>query len=482
MAKINPAAKSDGEAYTRSTGAKSGVESYFIAWALVLLLVPRYGFSTVALLVALMFAAQLYLMQQPDVNIMWYMCLSQKLGPSVMRNASIGFAECVRPGGKPTVDHCLNLYNISPVVTAIGAGLTVCAVLAVGPVLALVRILYREHWEGVPKSKLKLWWYFVRHPIAIQGEGPSNGDGLAAMNASESSIYPITPKELEQGPMDRDYWLGEEPRPRLRDMFHDKLFCARFFKSHGVPHPKMVCEVFESKRRHILYPIEEAPKELIWKPRYSTMGLGVEHFTGWDKVDKPDWAPSSVPYVVEEYIKSTEVETSEWYRMTTLWDFDEASPKPGYCWQTRNAKGDKRVQTDILGGPGLDHGVCCTSKHKPWVCHNKPGTFKNPRTGEVRPLDKKTDAALSRAIDLQIKMHKNLGKELHSIGWDVMVRGDEPVFIEFNINNGFFVGDHTLEEVEQMTAFYGKNYNARLPGQLLNFDPYAEPKEQKKKR
>ena len=29
-------------------------------------------------------------------------------------------------------------------------------------------------------------------------------------------------------------------------------------------------------------------------------------------------------------------------------------------------------------------------------------------------------------------------------GWDVMVRGDEPLFIEFNINNGFYVADHTV--------------------------------------
>ena len=44
-------------------------------------------------------------------------------------------------------------------------------------------------------------------------------------------------------------------------------------------------------------------------------------------------------------------------------------------------------------------------------------------------------------------MHKNLGVELFSIGWDFMIVDDEPVFIEFNINNGFYVAEHTSEEV-----------------------------------
>ena len=37
-----------------------------------------------------------------------------------------------------------------------------------------------------------------------------------------------------------------------------------------------------------------------------------------------------------------------------------------------------------------------------------------------------------------------------SIGWDVMVEGDQPIFIEFNINNGFFACDHTVDELYQM--------------------------------
>ena len=65
-------------------------------------------------------------------------------------------------------------------------------------------------------------------------------------------------------------------------------------------------------------------------------------------------------------------------------------------------------------------------------------------------LPAKVDEALATAIGLQIKMHKSLGKELHSIGWDVMVVGGNPIFIEFNINNGFFACDHTVDELYQM--------------------------------
>jgi hypothetical protein len=364
------------------------------------------------------------------------------------------------------VDHALNLYKFpAPVTSAIWA-VPALFVLVFNPTIALVRLFYPEHAEGVPKSRARLYWYFLRHPVAIQGEGPSNGDGLAAMNASESLIYPITKKEMEQGPKDRPYWLQEEKRPRLRDMFHDKLFCHRFFESHGARYPKIVAEVVGHKRREIFLEPREAPPKLIWKPRYSTMGLGVEKFEGWEKMDDgKDWAPSTVPYIIEEFIQSTEHEAAEWYRMTTLWEFDEDEPKPGYIWCHRNTKSDSRIQTDIIGGT-----CCVTSKYTPWVGPKEPGRH-DTRAGKRTPLDPKVDEALAKAIGLQKKMHANLGKELHSVGWDVMVVGSEPIFVEFNINNGFFVADHSMPELEQMADFYGRNFVARLPSQLHNFHP-----------
>ena len=109
--------------------------------------------------------------------------------------------ECVRPGGKPTDDHCFLQYsNPGLVTTLIFAPLSIL-VLALTPVIAIVRTFFPEHRAGVNRNdKIRLILFLIRHPIAIQGEGPSNGDGLAAMGASETSIYPITKKlDLKQG-------------------------------------------------------------------------------------------------------------------------------------------------------------------------------------------------------------------------------------------------------------------------------------------
>eukprot|EP00747_Dinoflagellata_sp_TGD_P183201 gnl/TRDRNA2_/TRDRNA2_37922_c0_seq1.p1 gnl/TRDRNA2_/TRDRNA2_37922_c0~~gnl/TRDRNA2_/TRDRNA2_37922_c0_seq1.p1 ORF type:complete len:462 (-),score=70.55 gnl/TRDRNA2_/TRDRNA2_37922_c0_seq1:201-1586(-) len=456
--------------YTRSGGAKSGTESYFIGAALVLALGPLLGtFGLLKVMICLL-ALELIIMAPLDRNIMWYSITSQKLGPSIMRNASIGFAEAVRPCGKPTDDHCLNLYHYSGWMTSVMFGIPVLLILTFCPVIAFVRLFYPEHNHGVPKSRWGLYCFLVRHPVALQGEGPSNGDGLAAMNACESLIYPITPKGLQSGPKDFAYWLPEhEGKPRLRDLFHDKLFNHRFFESHGAKHATLVADVIGHKRRQVFLEPDKAPEKLVWKPRYSTMGLGVEKFEGWENVDDgKTWAPSPVPYVLEEFIQSTEYEASEWYRMTTLWSHDEAEPKSGYIWRTRNQKGDPRIQTDIIGG-----AYCITNKYKPFVGSSDPGMCVDPRTGKKEPLHPKVEKALTRAIDLMIPMHKNLGHELHSIGWDVMIVEDQPIFLEFNVNNGFFLCDHTLEEAEQMVAFYSREFFARLPRQLINFDPYA---------
>eukprot|EP00501_MAST-03F_sp_TOSAG23-6_P000426 GSMAST32.ASY1.ANO1.438.1 assembled CDS len=91
----------------------------------------------------------------------------------------------------------------------------------------------------------------------------------------------------------------------------------------------------------------------------------------------------------------------------------------------RNSKNDNRVQTDILGG------VYCITE---WPTYK--GMSVNPRTGEKKPLLPAVHIALKKAVGLAIKMHRNLGKEIFSVGWDLLIRGSEPVFIEFNINNG----------------------------------------------
>jgi hypothetical protein len=362
-------------------------------------------------------------------------------------------------------------------------GTAAILMLTFNPFIAMVRAFYPEHFYGCNKHRyFGLWYFFLRHPIAVQGEGPSNGDGLAAMNAAESLLYPLTPTEMERGPTDSDYWL--EPawgRPRFRDMFHDKLFVHRFFKSHGASCPKLVAEVKGHVRREILIQPEEVNFKLIWKPRYSTMGLGVEWFTGWENADAgKDWAPSADPYIIEEAIVSTENKgLGEWYRMVTLWSYDEEGPKHSYVWRMRNSKGDNRVQTDILGG-----ARCVTEKYEPYIGSWDKGMEVDPRKfpATKKPLDPKVHTALTKAIGLQLKMHRNLGKELWSIGWDVMIREDEPVFLEFNINNGFFVADHPLDECEKMCEFFQREFDARIPSQLRDFDPYANEQPAKKRK
>merc|ERR1719261_450615 len=120
--------------------------------------------------------------------------------------------------------------------------------------------------------------------------------------------------------------------------------------------------------------------------------------------------------------------------------------------------------------------LCITEKYEPYIGPWEKGMAVDPRPTGVgtKPLDPKVHKALTKAIELQLKMHRNLGKELWSIGWDVMIRDDEPVFLEFNINNGFFVADHPIEECEKMCEFFQREFDARVHKQLLNFDPYAK--------
>eukprot|EP00462_Mataza_sp_D1_P021869 CAMPEP_0175139708 /NCGR_PEP_ID=MMETSP0087-20121206/11062_1 /TAXON_ID=136419 /ORGANISM="Unknown Unknown, Strain D1" /LENGTH=411 /DNA_ID=CAMNT_0016422767 /DNA_START=85 /DNA_END=1320 /DNA_ORIENTATION=+ len=403
-------------------------------------------------------------MAQIDRDIFWYGAFSQKFGPAVARNGSLSFVQCVRPGGRPTHEHSLAMLNLPAPITSLIAGSSMLLIVTLNPVTALFRPLYPEHRQGVNKNDwFGLIWLFLRHPLVVQGEGPSNGDGLAAMNGAETLIYPVTPKSLLPGPADSPYWLKEGKPPRFRDIFHDKLFCHRFFEAHNAPHPICVAHVVNDKRDQIFVEQECAPKKLIWKPRYSTMSLGVEHFT-WEGCDKPGWAPLEVPYLIEEFIQSSEYDAAEWYRMTTLWEYSKPGPMVGYCWRTRNSLGDARVQTDIIGG------VYCVTEHKPFVGPKGAGKWYCPRSATNGPLDPQVEKALARAIELQLEMHKALGKELWSIGWDVMVRDGVPLFIEFNINNGFYCADHPVEEVYQMIDYYTAQFNARIGPQLLDFD------------
>jgi hypothetical protein len=486
-----PTTEKRGNQFSRAQGASSGSETWLIAAVLLALLMwaaraSSGGRTDVALAVpASLFAVQVLAMSSLSRSMLYVYCCSLRLGPANMRNAVLGFAQCVRPGGRPTATHCLSMYNLPAPLTAGFYIVTASILITLGPIAALVRVFYPEHTSGVNAGRYsRLYLFFLRHPLTVQGEGPSNGDGLSSLCSSESLIYPITPRELEQGPTDHAYWLGPtgEGKPRFRDMFHDKIFCHRFFRAHGVACPVLVAEVEADAlvRRHV--PRGREPQELIWKPRYSTMGLGVEHFPGWHGHDakssatpvgtarEASWAPSGDPYLIEEFVRSTEYEMSEWYRCVTLWAYDEEQPKHSYIWRMRNQKGDHRVQTDIMGG-----AYCVTSAFVPFVGPTKGGYSFDPRTGASEPLDPQVHRTLTAAISQMVMMHTVLGQEVYSVGWDVLVRGSTPVFIEFNLGNGFFLADHSVEECEQLAAFFEEQFYGRVDRQLYEFDPEAAP-------
>ena len=241
--------------HTSSKGASSGAESYPLALLLVLALTPAIELRGVAAVVAVLAVAQLLLAKPIDRAILWHGVTSQAFGPAMVRNASIGFAQCVRPGGRPTADHCLALFHYHPLVTSMIFAPAAILMFALGPLVALIRVFYPEHRQGVNGCRgnyLKLWWFFVRHPVAIQGEGPSNGDGLAAMGGdfilkmmiftlqimefilrmmyftgSESLIYPLTRRHLARGPLDQPYWL-------LRISYSSGRFFATFSPETGL--------------------------------------------------------------------------------------------------------------------------------------------------------------------------------------------------------------------------------------------------------
>ena len=87
---------------------------------------------------------------------MYHACVSQKLGAKVCRNGSIGFAESVKPGGKPTKKHSLEIYNWPAWFTSILFSIVAFLVVSINPLTALVRVFYPEHSGGVNRGILYL--------------------------------------------------------------------------------------------------------------------------------------------------------------------------------------------------------------------------------------------------------------------------------------------------------------------------------------
>lgn len=196
---------------TRSHGAKSGAESWLISIGLVALASLYLSQSTggsagesagesasertsssflpstfaacsfgtcFASVSAFLFAIEtLVFMSAFDRRASFYAVFSQKFGPAIMRNASLGFCECVRPGGKPTYVHCLSMYSFPPIVTTCIFFPFWFVTVAYTPVTAFIRLFYPEHRQGVNKglyATVRLYFFFLRKKISPSGD-PGRG-------------------------------------------------------------------------------------------------------------------------------------------------------------------------------------------------------------------------------------------------------------------------------------------------------------------
>jgi hypothetical protein len=376
-----------------------------------------------------------------------------------LRSAMITFSLNVFPGGSPFVVHALDIERNSILVRALII-VTGALLLATAPLMGFVHAFfpasmspvaqYARGGFGMGKDKAKrgwkLWMFFLRHPFTVEGEGLGNGAGLAMYSAAESLTYP-------DGMYDK-----------FHDMFHDKIWQDQLFIRHRAPRAR-IFSVWrngkEERRTGEGADDKKGAVQWIWKPVYATMGLGI------DRCKESDKPPSDAVYMMVEQVMPSFHPCAEWFRISTLWRHEDAAPKFGYCWRTFNKTTDTRVQTDIIGG----HAVLLKGGPRPFV-----GTHQDYGEDESDPAahgfydaaDKKwIDAsnyrdALLQAYDLALSMHRELGKELPNVGWDVMVRQDGPVFLEFNINNGFLVSDHGVDQSERMLGFFEDEYDKRV--------------------
>ncbi|EKX47926.1 hypothetical protein GUITHDRAFT_106474 [Guillardia theta CCMP2712] len=378
---------------------------------------------------------------------------------SSLRNAMITFTLNVFPGGTPFVQHSMDT-SYPPLITRflVLSGATFLQFM--GPVVGLVHAFFPT-WmiparqfarggHGMDRSGQRgwrLWWFYVRHPLAIEGEGFGNGAGLAIYSAAESLSYPSVMYD------------------KFHDMFHDKLWQDRLFARHEAPTARIMLVMRNGEVEYRAKKIEgQDEMKWIWKPVYATMGLGIVQCHDIEQLVPPY---RKACYMLVEQVLPSFHPRAEWFRISTLWRFEAPAPSFGYCWRTFNKLEDQRVQTDIIGG----HAVLLKGGPKPFIGNHEdydedpqdPACYGFYDARNRTWIDASTyTAALLRAYELAMSMHGELGKELANVGWDVMVREEGPVFLEFNINNGFLVSDHGIDQCEKMLKYYEEEFNKRM--------------------
>ena len=394
-----------------------------------------------------------------DKKIMVRICTCNDHLRRRLRSAMITFSLNVFPGGSPFAVHALDIERNSILVRGLII-VTGSILLATAPLMGFVHAFfpasvspaaqYARGGEGMGKDRSKrgwkLWNFFLRHPFAVEGEGLGNGAGLAMYSAAESLSYP-------DGMYDK-----------FHDMFHDKIWQDELFVRHQAPRAKILSiwrNGKEERRTGEKADDDKGTIQWIWKPVYATMGLGIDRCKANEK------PPSNAVYMLVEQIIPSFHPCAEWFRISTLWRHEESAPRLGYCWRTFNKTADTRVQTDIIGG----HAVLIKGGPRPFIGthvdygedESDPSAHGFYDAGNKRWVDaSKYSDALLKAYDLALSMHRELGKELPNVGWDVMVRESGPVFLEFNINNGFLVSDHGVDMCERMLGFYEDEYDKRV--------------------
>ena len=163
--------------FSRAQGASSGAETWLLSMVLmaaVMFLCGQNGWRGALIVPVASALLQIVVMSPICRNMILIYCFSMKLGPAVMRNAVLGFAQCVRPGGRPTNTHCLDMYHFPAWLTASIWVVTALVILPLGPFTCFIRLFYPEHAYGVNSGRyLSLYWLFLREPLAVQGEGQS---------------------------------------------------------------------------------------------------------------------------------------------------------------------------------------------------------------------------------------------------------------------------------------------------------------------
>ena len=186
------------------------------------------------MLLLLILIIQLSLISKFDKKIIYKILFENDILRKKLRYSMITFTLNVFPNGKPFKKHILDIeYYDFPVRIIIF--LTILLKILLSPYIAFYHSFmisnniflneYKKGGYGLDKlnlRKLKMLYFYLKHPLALDGEGFNNGSGLAVYSAIESLNYPVNKIDF------------------FYKIFHDKLWQNDFFIKNGV----MVAKIY----------------------------------------------------------------------------------------------------------------------------------------------------------------------------------------------------------------------------------------------